>query len=99
MLHMYKYIHVIGLLLLAQICFLCIRVGPRILCKIYECHYNLFRVRVMGAELSVAVEKVTQLQGEKEKALADLNNIRKLNRTIERLVTHTYIYIHVVNYF
>lgn len=42
----------------------------------------------MAAELAVAVEKVTQLQAEKEKALADLNNIRKINRTIERSVAH-----------
>lgn len=49
----------------------------------------LFRVHVMEAELGVAVEKVTQLQGEKEKALADLNNIRKINRTIERLVAQS----------
>ena len=46
---------------------------------------------MLEAELSAAVERVSQLQGEKEKALADLNNIRKLNRTIERLVTHTYM--------
>ena len=63
-----------------------IRVGPS---NIYEHIYTLFRVYVMEAELSVAVDEVSQLQGEKEKALADLNNIRKLNRTIERLVTHT----------
>ena len=43
-------------------------------------------MRVLEAELEGAREKVVQLQTEKEKALSDLKNIRKLNRTIEKSV-------------
>ena len=49
----------------------------------------VFRLGELEGELSGARERVIQLQGEKEKALADLNNIRKINRTIEKSV-HTY---------
>lgn len=57
---------------------------------------NCYRVAVLEGELSGALEKVAQLQVEKEKALADLNNIRKTNRTIERSVTHGRIMIFLV---
>ena len=45
------------------------------------------RLSVLENELSGARERVGQLQVEKEKALADLNNIRKINRTIEKSVS------------
>ena len=59
----------------------------------------VFRLGELESELSGARERVIQLQGEKEKALADLNNIRKINRTIEKSVhtyTCTYIHVHVL---
>ena len=55
----------------------------------------VFRVGELEGELSVARERVTQLQVEKEKALADLNNIRKINRTMEKSVTLTLHTMHV----
>lgn len=42
----------------------------------------------MEAELNGALEKVAGLQAEKEKALSDLNYIRKTNRNLERSVAH-----------
>ena len=46
----------------------------------------IYRVTELESNMRVIQERVTQLQVEKEKALADLINIRKINRTIERLV-------------
>ena len=63
-----------------------------ILCGTTECCiYSdlimyVFRLGELESELSGTRERVIQLQGEKEKALADLNNIRKINRTIEKSV-------------
>ena len=54
----------------------------------------MFRLAELEGELSGAREKVAQLQVEKEKALADLNNIRKINRTIEKSVIYT-MYTHM----
>ena len=52
---------------------------------------------MVEGEVAGVQERATQLQREKEKALADLNNIRKINRTIEKsvLTSYTYIYVHV----
>ena len=57
----------------------------------------MFRLAELEGELSGAREKVAQLQVEKEKALADLNNIRKINRTIEKSVIYTYVHTHAYN--
>ena len=57
----------------------------------------VFRLGELESELSGARERVIQLQVEKEKALADLNNIRKINRTIEKSVIifiHMHIHVH-----
>ena len=41
----------------------------------------------LEGEVSGARERAAQLQVEKEKALADLKNIRKINRTMEKWAT------------
>ena len=50
--------------------------------SVYVC--CLFRMGILESGLKGARERVTQLQVEKEKALADLKNIHKINRTIEK---------------
>lgn len=58
-----------------------------------ELYCILGRLTELNEELTKALERSAQLQVEKEKALSDLNNIRKLNKAIERYCT--YIYVHV----
>ena len=54
---------------------------------------------MVEGEVAGVQERATQLQREKEKALADLNNIRKINRTIEKSVLTSYtctcMYVHI----
>ena len=45
-----------------------------------------FRVQELESEVESQAEKISQLQVEKEKAVADLIAIRKINRTIEKYV-------------
>ena len=42
------------------------------------------RVEQLEGEVSAQSERVTELLAEKEKALADLKNIRKVNRSMEK---------------
>ena len=57
---------------------------------------------MVEGEVAGVQERAAQLQREKEKALADLNNIRKINRTIEKSVLTScismYIHVHVYVY-
>ena len=48
---------------------------------------SLYRLVELEGEVGGARERAAQLQVEKEKALADLKNIRKINRTMEKSVT------------
>ena len=44
------------------------------------------RIQQLEGDISIHQQRVTQLQVEKEKALADLNAIRKINRNLEKWV-------------
>ena len=52
----------------------------------HNAHVN--RISQLESDLSSQQERVGQLQAQKEKALSDLKAIRKLNRTMEKLVTN-----------
>lgn len=51
------------------------------------------RVEQLEGEVSALSERVTELLAEKEKALADLKNIRKVNRSMEKKLSETEEYM------
>lgn len=51
------------------------------------CVCVIYRLVELEGEVGGARERAAQLQVEKEKALSDLKNIRKINRTMEKSVT------------
>ena len=53
--------------------------------------YFHYRVQQLESEVESQAEKISQLLVEKEKAVADLIAIRKINRNIEKYMNYMYI--------
>lgn len=64
----------------------CMHVHVHCISRCISCCFPLppRRVRALEEEVRGVQEKAAQLQVEKEKALSDLNNIRKINRNMEK---------------